>query len=99
MEKGLDQKALVEFTEGPRFFKFVLIPLITLGNTRSIPAEVGITIPKMPVKSITAREHPQEMSITAGVRLKPLEPENNSTLVQEYPPELMFEVPVGQTSS
>lgn len=98
MENGLDQKTMIEFAERPKFLKFVIIPAVTPDNTRSIPAEVGITIPQMPIKSITAREHPQEMTITAGNRLKPLEPENNSTLVQEYPPELTFEAPVGQTS-
>jgi len=98
MEKSLDQKTMIEFAERPRFLKFVIIPAVTLSNTRSIPAEIEITIPQMPIKSITAREHPQEMTMTAGIRLKPLEPENNSTLVQEYPPELTFEDPVGQTT-
>ena len=77
----------MRFNEAPKFFKFVIIPAPALGGTRSIPAEVGTTVPIFPIKSISPREHPQDMSFTAGIRLKPLEPGNNSILVQEYPPE------------
>lgn len=87
------QEVMVRFADRPLFFKFVLIPGTNLGGTRSVPAEIGTTVPDIPIRSINPREHPQEMRITAGIRLKPLEPENNSTLVQEYPPELMSEDP------
>lgn len=84
----------VRFSDPPKFFKFVLIPTSVVGSTRSIPAEVGTTIPNIPIKSASPREYPQEMSITAGTKLKPREPGNTSSLVQEYLPELRSEEPL-----
>lgn len=90
--KGNTKEVAIKFSEGPKYFRFVVFPASTLGETRSIPAQIDTAIPQYPIGAGESMEHPQEMSITTGVRLKALIPGNNSTLVQEHPLELTSEV-------
>ena len=75
------------FVHRPLTFRFVIIPTVPLGGMRSIPAGVEVASPQFPVRIVTPREHPQEMSTVAGIKLMPLLPENSSTLAGECPPE------------
>lgn len=70
-----------------KYLRIVSLPIMPIGNFRSLPAEVGSPFPVYPVLPPRPMEHPQAMSWTSEVGIPPMEPANNSTLATEYPPE------------
>ena len=74
-----------------------VVPTIArpMGHHRSLPSEVGSTLPDLTVRSPHPAEHPYPMSGVVEVGVRPLEPGNASTLVTEYPPEWPAAQPEG----
>jgi hypothetical protein len=69
-----------------RILRIVPISALPIGNFRSIPAEIGVTCPPLPPADAHHWVHPQEISGTAGMPVKALEPVNGSNLALEYLP-------------
>ena len=71
----------------PRYLRVVYTFAAPVGNSRSLPTEVGSAIPSVPVVSPRPMEHPQGMSTTVEVGIPPMEPGNGASLATECPPE------------
>lgn len=77
-----------------KYLRIVSFPTYLLGNSRSMPAEIGSACPTLPVVQPRPLEHPESMSLTVQVGFPPMEPVNDSTLAIECPPES----PAGQAA-
>ena len=71
----------------PKIYRIVMIPTSQIGDSRSLPAEVGSASPMIPVVPSRPLEHPQPMGSAAQLDLPPLEPVNGSILALEHPHE------------
>ena len=73
------------------YLKTVRIPVLPVGNYRSLPTEIGSPDPDnyYPVLSPRPLEHPQRMTGTANTEIIPFEPTNDSSLVIKDPRELL----------
>src|SRR5260370_32703901 len=64
-----------------KYLRVVPVKAFSLGNFRSLPAEIGSTAPLIPVTSPKHMEYPQHMSLTAPETvISPCEPANGSPL-------------------
>ena len=77
----------------PKIMRIVIVPTFQIGGSRSLPATVGPTVPQIPIRDPTPREHPQSMTTATGASVGPLVPGNSSILALEYPLELVPESP------
>lgn len=76
-----------------KFYRIVPVRSSLLGDSRSIPAEVGSACPTNPVVQPRPLEHPESMSLTVEVGFLPMEPVNDSILAIEYPPGWLADQP------
>lgn len=69
----------------PRIFGVFLIPNFPMGESRSIPAQVGTPIVFPPVSPSVGKEHPHEGSITIKEDKPSMMVKNDPTLEREHP--------------
>lgn len=65
--------------------RIIVVPKARLGESRSIPAEVSLASPILPVHPPRPREFPQGMTNAAGLKPFTTEPSNDATLVLGHP--------------
>lgn len=68
-----------------KIYRMVPLQVQPLGNFRSLPADIGLTVPFVPISAPRHFVHPQDVSQTTGIAIKPLEPRNDSILAIEFP--------------
>lgn len=68
-----------------KYLRVVTVPVMPLGNFRSLPAQVGSPYPSSPVIPSRPVEHPQQMSTTAGPAAPELVPASGSILAPSHP--------------
>lgn len=63
-----------------RILRGILVIPAVAGASRSLPAQVGTSVPSYPVRPPNPREHAKDMTTSVEIGPKPLEPANDSIL-------------------
>lgn len=64
----------------PKIYRLVPMTILTDGNYRSLPTEVGTTEPLYPYRDPRPMEHPQRASTASGSQILPMAPTHDANL-------------------